>query len=328
MSFAQSPNLVPNGSFENRMQCIYNDGYIEDAPPWFSPTRATPDVFHQCAVVNNDPCPYPEHISLSSWMYGIPTNILGCESPFEDDGYAGFFVFGPNINGYDGYKEYLGVRLENTLITGNQYTVKFYLSLPERVGNAIWNIQVYFSSDSIFQPDSIIAPYDSYIDVNPQLSGTTGEYITNYDGWHEMAWDYTASGDESFMYIGNFQPGSETDSLYVLENDPYYHNYRFSYYYIDNVEVREGTLSSIDENKFESYLQIFPNPTSGTLSAKCSDIISKFLIFDVQGRLIIQENRLQLNTLNIDLSSMANGIYYLNVTTIQNEQINRKIVKR
>ena len=328
MSFAQSPNLVPNGSFETRIECIWNDGDISDAPPWFNPTRATPDLFHECAVVNDEPCPYPEQAFLDPWAYGVPTNALGCESPYDGEGYAGLFVYGPSVNGHDGYKEYIGVRLTNPLVAGNQYTVKFYLSLAERAGNAIWNIQVYFDPDSIFQPDSIIMPYDSYLDVNPQLSGTPGEYITNYNGWHEMAWDYTASGDETFMYIGNFQPDSETDSLYVLEHGPEEHYHQFSYYYIDKIEVREGTLSSIDENKDESYFQIFPNPTSGLLKAKCSKPINSFQIFDMQGKLIMQKKQIQMEIVDIDISSMADGIYYLNVTTIQDDQIIRKIVKR
>ncbi len=142
-SFAQSPNLVPNGSFETRIECIYNDGFIADAPPWFNPTRATPDLFHQCAVVNTDPCPWPDQYYLDPWLYGIPTNFMGCEHPYDGDGYAGLFVAGNNINGYDGYKEYLGVRLVNPLVAGNQYTLKFAVSLPERVGYAIWNIQVF-----------------------------------------------------------------------------------------------------------------------------------------------------------------------------------------
>lgn len=328
MSFAQAPNLVPNGSFETRIDCIWNDGDISDAPPWFNPTGATPDLFHQCAVVNDEPCPYPEQFLLDLWMYGIPTNSLGCESPYDGDGYAGFFVFGPNLDGYDGYKEYIGVRLVNPLVTGNQYTVKFYLSLPERVGTAIWNIQVYFGPDSIFQPDSIIVPYDSYLDVNPQLSGTPGQYITNYDGWHEMAWDYTASGDEVFMYIGNFQPGSETDSLYVLEQDTEGHYYQYSYYYIDNIEVREGTLSVIDKRNDESYIHVFPNPTTGILKAKCSEPIYSFQIFDMHGKLITHKNKLQVEILDIDISDVAHGLYYLKVTTVRDEQIIRKIVKR
>lgn len=327
MSFAQSPNLVPNGSFETRIECIYNDGHIADAPPWFSPTRATPDVFHQCAVVNTDPCPYPEQASLDTWLFGVPTNTIGCENPYEGDGYAGFFVFGPNIYGHDGYKEYIGVRLTNPLVAGNQYTVKFYLSLAERVGNAIWNIQVYFGSDSIFQPDSIIVPYDSYLDVSPQLSGTTGEYITNYDGWHEMAWDYTASGDETFMYIGNFQPDSETDTMYVLQEDPGPNYSLFSYYYIDKVELREGTLSTID-NPIKQLIQIYPNPATSWLKIQSHSQIADIQIFDLEGRKIKSFHVVSNEKYEIDISLLSAGMYIVKILFENGGVENSKFIKR
>ena len=219
------------------------------------------------------------------WIHGFSESLpstLGCEDPYDGNGYAGLFVFGPNVNGYDGYKEYLGVRLSQPLTGLDTYTVKFYLSLPERIGNAIWNIQVYFGPDSISQNN------DTFVNVNPQLSGNSGQYITNYNGWHEMAWDYTATGDETFMYIGNFQPDSQTDTLYVLEENPELHYYQFSYYYIDDIQVQPGTLSlnqTVENNNF----RIFPNPSNGVFTIHSPEPIVELQLFDMQGRLVYSE---------------------------------------
>ena len=316
--FSQAPNLVPNGSFEQRTNCIYNDSDVEDAPPWFSPTAATPDVFHQCAVVNDDPCPLPEIVNMDPWFVGVPANFIGCEEPYDGVGYAGYYAFGPNVNGYDGYKEYLGVRLSQPLTAGDEYTIKLNLSLPDLIANAVWNIQVYFGPDSIAQDN------DTYINVNPQLSGDSGQYITNYDGWHEMAWDYTASGDETFMYIGNFQPDSQTDTVILYAQNP---NLGFSYYYIDDIQVRAGTLSlsqTVEENNF----QIFPNPTDGVFTINSPDPIVEIQLFDTQGRLVYNKKGIASGQNHINITGLTKGIYCLKATTMNNNHITRKIVKR
>lgn len=327
ITFAQAPNLVPNGSFETRTNCIWNNGDVEDAPPWFNPTDATPDIFHECAVIDEDPCPWPDQSDLDPWMFGTPTNARGCENPYDGVGYAGFFVFGPDYNGFNGYKEYIGIRLNETMEAGTDYTVKFYVSLSERSGYAVWNLQVYFSQDSLTPMDTLPIFYNSYIDVDPQLSGTPGEFITNYNGWHEMAWDYTATGNENFMYIGSFQRGSEMDTIYVLPVNPFGNNDSFSYYYIDDIQVREGSLSlnNIDLN---NTLKLFPNPTFGKLSVESAELISKIDIFDVQGRSVFKQQISPQTKLEMDISSLSMGIYFVQIQLTDEQQIIRKILKR
>lgn len=321
INFAQTPNLVPNGSFETRVNCDPYDSYVEDAPPWFSATAATPDLFHQCAVVDTAPCPWPEQYILDPWAFGVPTNALGCESPFNGEGYAGNFYFGKNVNGYDGYKEYLGVRLSETLHAETQYTLRFYVSLPERIGNAIWNLQVYFGSDSIYQNN------DTYINVNPQLSGNSGEFITNTNGWHEMAWDYTATGNESFLYIGNFQPDSQTDTLFVLEVEPQENYYLFSYYYIDDIELREGTLNSLNELS-NMHFRIFPNPVSDWLIFESDDQIDDLQIFDIEGRCVKHIPDVKSERKSINVSGLRYGMYIVKALLENGLSVNSKFIKR
>lgn len=325
----QNPNLVPNGSFEERVDCIYNNSDVEDAPPWFNPTAATPDIFHQCAVVNEAPCPWPEQYYLDPWFIGVPTNVVGCEEPYDGVGYAGFFVYGHNVNGYDGYKEYISVRLTEPLEADLNYTVKFYLSLAERMGFATWNVQVYFSPDSLTPMDTVPIFYDSYIDVDPQLSGTPGEFIDNYDGWHKMEWTYTATGNEKFMYIGNFQNDSEMNPIYVLEADPEENYSMFSYYYIDKIEVRKDTLSTL-ENIIKGTLKvrIYPNPLDENLSIHSEIPVKKVTIYDSQGRLVFERVNLAQGINNFRISKLSSGIYIARISANNGAVKNIKFVKR
>ncbi|NEN23343.1 T9SS type A sorting domain-containing protein [Cryomorpha ignava] len=185
----------------------------------------------------------------------------------------------------------------------------------------------FFGPDSIFQPDSIIAPYDSYVEVNPQLSGTIGEFITNYDGWHEIAWDYTANGDETFMYIGNFQPDSETDTLYVLQEDPSSNYSLFSYYYIDKIELREGTLSTIDI-PLEQLFKIYPNPGTNGLKIESSSNIDNIQIFNLEGRNIQNVNFVSNEIYDVDISPLSSGMYIIKIVFENGLVENSKFIKR
>jgi hypothetical protein len=75
---ASAVNLVPNPSFETYTQCP-TDGLfspISFAPPWSSPTLASPDYFNACSG------------PLSGM--GVPVNIAGNQSARTGSAYAGF----------------------------------------------------------------------------------------------------------------------------------------------------------------------------------------------------------------------------------------------
>jgi hypothetical protein len=259
-AFAQ--NLVPNGGFEERQFCIWNDSDIGDAVPWFNPVLSadvaigSPDLFHQCAVVNLNPCPYPQLVSMNPWGFGVPTNAVGCENPHSGEGYAGIFCFYINFDSELGFREYLAVPLAEPLVANDTYEVKLWLSLAERSTHAIWRVQVLFTSAVISQ-DNLGIP----IPASPQLEWLEGDYIVNTDGWKELSWNYTAQGGEQYMYLGNFRNNALTDTLFILNsvNDLVNHYYPGVYYYVDDVSVQRVPLST-DEEERPAAISVFPNP--------------------------------------------------------------------
>ena len=325
---AQPVNLVPNGSFEERIECIWNNSNVKDAPPWFNPMdpgfeyQSTPDVFHECAIVNEAPCPYPENASLDQWAFGVPTNTLGCEDPFDGAGYAGAFFFIPNsqLSWLDGFREYLAVRLIEPLQEGVVYDVSMQLSLAERTTHAIWNVQVLFSEDSLTQATTSYMPYE------PQLNGTPGDYIDNYDGWRKVEWEYTASGGEQFMYIGNFEPNSQTDTLRTLMGDTFWHYFPASYYYIDDVKVEQNSLST--SNIKNHQISIYPNPGTDVLRIEgisATDVMIE--IRNIAGQSVTQINTTNNGIVTIDISHLSPGIYILSLHG-HSDFYKHKIVKR
>jgi hypothetical protein len=80
-----------------------------------------------------------------------------------------------------------------------------------------------------------------------------------------------------------------------------------------------GFQSSIKSNP----IQIFPNPTNDILNITNPHQISTYQIYQMDGKLITQGNNFP-----IDISKFTNGIYFLKITTKNNQIINQKIIKQ
>src|SRR6056297_331578 len=237
-AFSQPGNLVENPGFEFRPECDDNNAPISEAPPWFSPTGATPDLFHECAVQLEDPCPYPDMLYLDPWAFGVPTNAVGCQHPRTGAGYAGGLIVSMNPDPEFNYREYLGVQLITPMNEGETYLVRFYVSLAERSLWAIHALQVLFSNEYIADSMS-----ESFLDIQPQLSNEEGNYLSDREEWMELSWEYTADGTEQYMYIGNFQSNAIVDTLLAVPDSIDSEDHFSSYYYIDDVYVGTDLLS-------------------------------------------------------------------------------------
>jgi hypothetical protein len=325
---AQGVNLVPNGSFEDRDLCIYNDSYVEDAYPWFNPQStetflpATPDLFHACANVNEDPCPYPEDTSLDLWLIGVPTNFVGCQTPKEGNGYAGGFFYYPNPDLEEGYREYLAVPLSETLMAGIEYTLSFSTSLAERSGFAIWNVGALLTADSLLQPE-----YGAYIDHPLQFQGTPGTYLNDKNVWYDLEWTFEALGGEKYLYIGNFQPNSETDTISAVSGSMSGH-YPGSCYYVDDVKLYASVLST--SNTRREWIQLYPNPVTNLLSISIKhDVVLSISIVDLRGKELFFMQAEKSKNFQVDLSHFASGLYLIQMTDANGKfNFTEKIVKR
>jgi hypothetical protein len=316
-AIAQPGNLVPNPGFEDRIECVYNNGPISDAPPWFRPTEGTPDVFHECGIVNEDLCPYPDETYLDSWFFGIPTNTIGCQEPHSGAGYAGSFYFQPGIAPLYEYREYLAVELLEPLQAGQQYLVSYYVSLAERMTHGIWALQVAFLNEPYFNLSS-----PTFIPIQPSLTHTTGNFITDKEGWVEISGVYTAQGGELYMYMGNFQANIYTESIDVMNGQSTQSHYLNSaYYYIDDVYVGTDLLSLTEQIAF--HLNLWPNPVHDRLNISVN-FPSELQIYSVTGALILPAFQIN-NMVSLDVSTWSHGVYLVNVINADSNNLYRFI---
>lgn len=86
-----------------------------------------------------------------------------------------------------------------------------------------------------------------------------------------------------------------------------------------------GETTGITENNNEA-LSIYPNPTSGIAQLIYSGIISEVKVYSLSGELVFSSANSE-NTLTLDCSSFADGIYTIQITT-ENGILYSKLVKQ
>lgn len=197
-------NLIPNGSFEKLSDCPVGAD-IEKAIGWFSASEGTPDLFNACA---------PQISNLS-----VPSNSFGYQYAEDGNGYAGIVCYG---EGYD-YREYIGIRLSETMEQGVLYVVSFYINLPETSPKAVNNVSVGFFFDSAY--------FATYTLVYPDCIMPNNAIIADSLEWTKFTFYYNAVGKENYLVIGNFKPDNQTQILSIQNTNS------DQYYFIDEVSV-------------------------------------------------------------------------------------------
>lgn len=284
-------NLIPNPSFETFTNCPSNIGGLGDfnlALPWFR-ANGSPDYFNACDTLINN---------LST-----PTNAFGNQPTRTGVAYGGFYSFNagfPNLA-----KEYIEVKLLDTLSAAVTYRLQFYVSLSDFMKYATNSIGAYFSSQAIVN-NSAGAFY-----FTPQVKNNSNNSLTDKSNWVLVEDTFTASGNEAYMMIGNFFPDSLSDTTYVGGSG---WGVGAAYYYIDDVSLTLFDSGvSIPEHGEQNEIILYPNPSNGIIQLSSTfEKPIRLVVSDAQGReqfneLIYQESA------DVDLSFLSSGLYYYNL---------------
>lgn len=207
-------NLVPNPSFEWVDTCPYNQDQLYFASPWFKPNPNSSDLYNRCSS-------FPTST--------IPQNWLGFQEPHTADGYAGIGAYGYTYNGVDNRREYLAVRLTDSLTAGKKYCVEFYASRADSSYWAINRLGLHLSEYALNDNLAI-----DTLTAIPQIMYDTNSIFTDTMNWVKISGVYLAEGGEQYITIGNFYADDQTDTLADL-----YNRAMAAYFYIDDVAVYE-----------------------------------------------------------------------------------------
>lgn len=228
---AWAQNLVLNPSFEAYSSCPLGPSQLANATSWRDPyqnlvgdTCSTSDLFNSCSP-------------FGALSVGVPANILGNQAAHTGNGYAGIIVYegfalvGCQSLFSSGWREYLEGTLSSPLVAGETYCVSFRISLADNVKFASNDIGVYFSNTLVNVSCATIGAA-SNLPFTPQLD-YTGPDITIVNGWQKLQWNYTATGGEQYIIIGNFK--NDANTSHSCANEAAFNPY--AYYYIDDVSV-------------------------------------------------------------------------------------------
>ena len=138
-----------------------------DSKRWYSPSLiSSPELFHSCATTS---------------PLGVPINHFGNQLPHSSNAYTGI---GTYVN--NGGREYISVRLNQTLSINNIYCFSMYVSLADSSRYASNKLGVYFSKDSLYSSTLL------NLTNIPQIEFT--QMITDTTRWVSLEAQYQAVG--------------------------------------------------------------------------------------------------------------------------------------
>lgn len=297
--YVSGQNLVPNPSFEFYSTCPDDQAQVDRAAPWFIPTGGTSDYYNACSSVSYVNVPGPTQIGFSSCYAHSGNGMTG----------AHHSVNVKHDNNFGTYREYIGVRLTNTLSLNTTYYVSFYVKLADSCVYA-GNMGMYISKDSIFK-----SSYDT-ISVTPQISSAQGSFIKSKSQWTKVSGSFVSNGTEKYAYIGNFKGSIASDTFFVGPGtrNPIGNRVNNAYYFIDDVCISTvqnycNLWTGIDVTSLNKMNYLYPNPFKNELTVEVEEACDLILI-DITGRTVLSiKGQHGLNTINT--SDLNAGVYII-----------------
>lgn len=205
-------NLIPNHSFENRVNCPQFLGQVDQAVPWYPPTQGTSDYFADCST---------------NALVDVPGNFGGTQTAYSGTSYMGAIVYRQTGNGpLTSYREYLQAPLLAPLASGVTYRLSFQVSRAEQSPAAVADIGAHFSSAPVVLPgDNFVLP------VTPQVVNPLTNLLLSTTNWMLIEGTFAATGGESYVTLGSFQSDAASSVLLTTNVDEY------TYYYFDEVSL-------------------------------------------------------------------------------------------
>ncbi|MBA3986722.1 MAG: T9SS type A sorting domain-containing protein [Flavobacteriales bacterium] len=294
-------NLVPNPSFEDTTACPWTNDKIHYAIGWFKPSAGSSDLLHSCS-------------------FQVPQNLFGYQNARTGYAYAGFYTyhtFYPDSS----YREYISIRLKDSLQQGKKYNIEFYASRSDS-SNYATILGAYLSSDSLFSNSANNLPYI------PQLEETGA--VTEKSLWVKLSYEYIAAGGEKYLTIGNFRDDSLSDTINTSDGgDVGNPDYLSAYYYIDDISItEEDTITGINDFSIGENVSIYPNPITDyfQINQAYTDPYD-LTIYNSLGQQLYEEKNITTNSKTINSTLFTKGLLIINIKS-SNQFINYKLLKQ
>lgn len=208
-------DLVPNGDFENFKKCPKREAcFTNNIYGWFSPNKATPDLFASC--------------SKDKFASSTNSTAFNCV-PFSGSAFSGILLYSKK---YPDYREYISVKLSESLIRDSVYVLTLYVRISDYSLIAVDSIGVEFSKSRPKTRDKT-AMKGPYHNIH-KIYNTANDTLS----WSKVSLRFKSVGGERYLTLGNFesdlqtkrsvhrnaivQKGVSSMSYYKIDDDAYY----------------------------------------------------------------------------------------------------------
>lgn len=210
-----SLNIVKNGSFEEVTGKLKKAGQIELAEPWRSATGEDADLYSTSATK------YPNA--------SAPDNVHGKAYANSGENYAG-----ANFYSYQGKeaRTYLIAKFKAPLTKGQEYCIKYYVSLSDLSKYAVDKVQAYVTKIAVNKDTEANLIYKA------QIPKVTSSIIEDQYAWQGVCGTFMSKGFENYIVIGNFTSNDDTEYKKVKRPKGFAKPQQYNaYYYIDDVSI-------------------------------------------------------------------------------------------
>ncbi|MBI3509334.1 MAG: T9SS type A sorting domain-containing protein [Bacteroidetes bacterium] len=285
-------NLVPNGDFEDSVICTMSSGVMP--ANWYPPSFGSPDYYGIYTTIAG--------CTLANTFWGgggIPFGY-GYQWPHSGTHYAGF---NSGMNG----REYMAVKLADSLMPGKKYCLEFYVSLTENSQMSSDGLGISLSNDSIhyYQYGASPVPGLVFTAGNP-----TGNQLADTTNWMMVRDSFIAVGGEKYLMFGNIRSDAQTTfaPTGVTSGNP-------CYYYVDDISLFFcDSIDSVVEPVYSSFT-LFPNPSSGNFQLTGNfPADAVFHVYDLLGQEVSEPVEMPEGNKSVSVSlNLADGIYFYRI---------------
>jgi len=207
------------------------------------------------------------------------------------------------------YREYVAIKLSESLDIGTRYFVSFHVSLGDSVNYTTDKI------GALFQVDSLYYDTPDFIPLIPQIENPSGNFFTDKVNWTLVTGTFIADSAYQHILIGNFNSGSNTPRQLVPgggNSMPL--EYDWTYFYLDDICVSTDSLAchqplAIKESD-DLKINIYPNPSEDEVTIELSEpSMINLQVISIQGKLVLSKKH--DTSMSLDVSGLPSGVYLI-----------------
>jgi len=307
-SSGYAQNLVPNGNFDETVECPFGNALLEGyCASWFR-SQFDPDV-----LPSNIPSPDFYHSCGLNDAIVPPAVFTGYQEAFDGRGFVGVATYDAlNTNA----REIVGSQLIEPMVVGVEYYVSFRIVAggpnPNLINLYSNGIGVKFSTVSTWNnPPELI---------NNEAHYAIQEVVTDTVNWELHEFVFTADSAYEYIHLGNFYRDWLTDTVHIAPPN------RAAYYFLDDVRVSTDPLSTSSGDGL--FLTLSPNPVHDILDVNCSGSreIREVEILSVSGVKVFREGN-RSRRLRLNIKNLSEGIYLVKIVLNDGATLVKRIIK-